>query len=154
MLSVLFVCTANMCRSPMAMAIFQSQVERKPELWRVESAGTWAIDGLACNVQTQRVLAERGLDVRSHRSRRINREIISSFDLILTMEEGQKEALQIEFPNLAGRIYLLSEIVGLKFNIADPIGGDDEDFWSTANEIANILTDGYETILRLASAGR
>jgi len=152
MASVLFVCTANMCRSPMAMAIFSSQVAQKPELWRVESAGTWAYDGLASNVQTQMILAERGLDVRDHRSRRINSKIVSSFDLILTMEEGQKEALQIEFPDLAGRIYMLSEVVGLKYNIADPIGGKDEDFRSTANEIANILTDGYETILRLANA--
>ena len=134
----------------MAMAIFRSQVEQIPDLWRVESAGTWAIDGLASNTQTQMVLAERGLDVRDHRSRRINTEIINSSDLILTMEAGQKEALQVEFPDLAERIYMLSEVVGLRYNISDPIGREDDEFRSTANEIAKILTEGYETILRLA----
>jgi len=151
--SILFVCSANICRSPIAMAIFQSQVEREHEIWRIESAGTWALDGIASNVQTQRVLAERGLDIRGHRSRVVSRDNISSFDLILTMEADQQEALQIEFPDMAERIYMLSEVVGLRYNIADPIGGSDEDFRSTADEIAHILADGYETILRLANTG-
>jgi protein-tyrosine phosphatase len=138
----------------MAMALFQSQVERESEQWRIESAGTWALDGYASNAQTQIVLAERGLDISAHRSRRVNREILNSFDLVLTMEAGQQEALQLEFPDLAERIYMLSQMVGLRYNIADPIGGPDEEFRSTADEIAQILADGYETILRLATSGQ
>ena len=149
--SVLFVCSANICRSPMAMAIFQSRVAREPGRWLVESAGTWAPEGAPASVISQMVLAERGLDLSNHRSRRVSREIINSFDLVLTMEDGHKEALQIEFPEMAERIYLLSEMIGLKYNIADPMGGIDDDFRSTANEITQILTDGYEKILQLAS---
>jgi protein-tyrosine-phosphatase len=135
----------------MAMAIFQSRVAREPGSWLVESAGTWAPEGAPASVISQMVLAERGLDLSNHRSRRVSREIINSFDLVLTMEDGHKEALQIEFPEMAERIYLLSEMIGLKYNIADPMGGIDDDFRSTANEITQILTDGYEKILQLAS---
>ncbi|OGO25119.1 MAG: hypothetical protein A2W33_06660 [Chloroflexi bacterium RBG_16_52_11] len=149
--SVLFVCSANICRSPMAMAIFQSQVEQEPEIWLVESAGTWAPEGAPASVRSQMLLAERGLDLSNHRSRRVSREIIGSFDLVLTMEDGHKEALQIEFPDLAERIYLLSEMVGLKYNIADPMVGSDEDFRLTEHAITQILKDGYETIVQLAS---
>jgi protein-tyrosine-phosphatase len=135
----------------MAMAIFRSRVEPKPESWVVESAGTWAPEGASASVMSQFVLAERGLDLSKHRSRQVSKDIINSFDLVLTMEEGHKEALQIEFPERAERIYLLSEMIGLKFNIADPMGGTDNEFRSTAQEITQILTDGYEKILQLAS---
>jgi len=81
----------------------------------------------------------------------VTRELLQSFNLILTMEEGQKEALQIEFPELAHRVYLLSEMIGLTFNIADPVGGDLQDYRVTADEIEQIITDGFETISQLAA---
>jgi protein-tyrosine phosphatase len=64
-----------------------------------------------------------GLDTSGHRSRRVTGEMMADFDLILTMEAGHKEALLVEFPELAGRIYMLSEMVGDRRDIADPIGG-------------------------------
>ena len=147
--SVLFVCTANICRSPMAMAILRSIVGGRAEKWRIESAGTWAIEGMPSDPKTQNVLSERGLDIRSHRSRAVSKDLVNSFDLILTMEQGHQEALQIEFPSAAEHIYMLSELIGLRQNIGDPIGGTIADFQKTADEIEHLLTDGFETILRL-----
>jgi protein-tyrosine-phosphatase len=151
--SVLFVCTANICRSPMASALFLALIKEKGEEknWRVESAGTWAAEGLPAATGSQMALETRGLDARAHRSRRITEDILARFDLILTMEKGQKEALQFEFPDLASRIFLLSEMVNEKFDVDDPIGGPPAEYEETAEKISRILEKGFNKISRLAS---
>ena len=148
--SVLFVCTANICRSPLAMALFRDKMEGEPDEWRVESAGTWALTGEPAAQKSQQVLAERGLDVSEHRARSVSLELLSSFNLILTMEKGHKEALQVEFPGISDRVYMLSEMIGSGFDIHDPIGGPLVDFQDTAEELERILTEGFEKIYRLA----
>lgn len=117
----------------------------------MESAGTWATEGLPASTRSLVALANRGLEASKHRSRLISREILESFDLVLTMEKNHKEALQFEFQDLAGRIFLLSEMVDQNFDIADPIGGPQVDYDRTANQISEILTTGFEKIYRLAT---
>jgi hypothetical protein len=67
------------------------------------------------------------------------------------METNHKEALRFEFPDLADRIYLLSEMVDRDFNIADPIGGAYSDYEKTAIEIAQILQEGFDRIVALST---
>jgi protein-tyrosine-phosphatase len=150
MRSVLIVCTANQCRSPMAMAILRSKTGQLPGEWKIESAGTWAVEGAPANQKTQQVLAELGLDLSAHRSRMVTREMLAAFNLILVMEPGHKEALQIEFPEAANRTFLLSEMIGLSFTIMDPVGGEIEGYRATAREIDHILIEGLEKIDSLA----
>ncbi|MEW6716615.1 MAG: hypothetical protein AB1345_03800 [Chloroflexota bacterium] len=149
--SVLIVCTANLCRSPMAMALLKHLLhQHKMYGWRVESAGTW-VQGISPAVQTvQDVLADFGLNIQDHRSRVVTRELLRQFDLILTMETGQKEALTVEFPEIAPRLFLLSEMVGEEYSIPDPIGGELSDYRRTAARIHRLLTQGFERIVRLA----
>ena len=156
MRSVLFVCTANICRSPMASEIFKHKVSKleNPAEWRIESAGTWAADGNPAVQNAQLTLASLyKVDLSNHSSRVVSRKLLSSFNLILTMEKGHKEALQVEFPELAGRVYLLSEMVGEKREIHDPIGGTPFDFRDTARELDRILTEGFDKIRQLAGSG-
>ena len=152
MQSVLLVCTANQCRSPMAMAILRSKVQQLPGDWKIESAGSWAVDGAPANQKTQQVMAELGLDITDHRSRIVTREMLTSFNLILVMEPGHKESLHIEFPEVASRVFLLSEMIGLLYTIMDPVGGEIEEYRATAQEIEHIMTDGLEKITSLAQA--
>jgi protein-tyrosine-phosphatase len=149
--SVLFVCTANICRSPMAAALFQQLVAQQANVagWRIESAGTWALEGQPAAEKSRLVMQRRGLDLSQHRSRTVTAEILRSFDLILTMEGSHKEALRVEFSTDRGKIYLLSEMVGLLYDVPDPIGSDEADFEATANEIGDLLARGFPKILRL-----
>ena len=150
MYSVLFVCTANICRSPMAMGLMQNKVRDSINEWRIESAGTWAINGEPAAINTIKVLEERGIDINSHRSRLVTLDMMRQFKLILTMERGHKEALQVEFPAYAGNVLLLSELVDGVFDVHDPIGGPLENFQETAKEIEQILSDGFENISNLS----
>jgi protein-tyrosine phosphatase len=147
--SVLFVCTANVCRSPMAMAIFRNLVQGDQEDWEVASAGTLAIEGLPVASKALFVLRSKGLDISDHRSQPVTQELIDRFDLILTMEKNQKEALTVEFPKKAKRIYLFSEMIGLVYDVPDPVGKSLVNFQNTYNEIEQTLTMGLRKIRRL-----
>ena len=143
--SVLIVCTANICRSPMAMGILRKKVISMQD-WRVESAGIWSIDGQPAATSTIEVLAERGISMHDHRSRVVTPELLQQFNLILTMESGQKEALQVEFPTIANRVYLVSEMAGDEYDISDPMGMPYQEFEKTAQEIELIFEKGLYRI--------
>jgi protein-tyrosine-phosphatase len=108
-------------------------------------------EGLPASTGSQVASNGPRLDASTHRSREISREILESFDLVLTMENNHKEALQFEFQDLADRVFLLSEMVEQNFDIADPIGGSQSDYDRTADQISQILRDGFDKIVRLAT---
>jgi len=96
------------------------------------------------------VMNKLGLDVSTHRSRLVNRRLLHGFNLILTMEGNHKEALMAEFPEVADRIFMLSEMVGENRDVDDPIGGPLVDFVDTAREIDTYISEGFEKICQLA----
>jgi protein arginine phosphatase len=148
--SVLFVCTANICRSPMAVGLFKHMIEGGSDIWRVESAGVYARVGWPAAEYTLQVLERRGIDLSEHRSRLITVDIAENFRLILTMEKNHKEAIQAAFPKLSGRIKLLTEIVGENRDIVDPIGRSYLEYEDTAREMESILKRGSSVIFHLA----
>ena len=138
--SVLFVCTANQTRSPIAAALFASLPAAAG--WRVESAGTWAEEGLPASRAAQRAMQTMGLDISRHRTRCVTGGMLAAFDLIVAMEQGHKEALQAEFPAVAQRVFLLSEMVGAAYDVPDHSNGADEDLLETVSVMRNMLTQG------------
>ena len=149
--SVLFICSANICRSPMAMGLLRSMVEDSSDQWKIKSAGVWDMGGQLVAANTQLILKERGIDLNDHTSRTVTCTMLSEFNLVLVMEDIHKEVLKLAFPEYTDRIYLLSEMVGEIFEIVDPIGGALADFEETALEMERILTKGLEKISILAA---
>jgi len=150
--AVLFVCTGNLYRSPISAALFNAiLVQKQADLsaWRVESAGTWAQADQPSPPEVLQAMAKRGLDLTSYRSRMVSAEILAEFDLILTMESGQKEALCIEFPKIARRVFMLSEMAGSQVSISDPIDRSVDGVGDVALEIEDWLTRGKDRIFQL-----
>src|SRR3989304_4135360 len=98
--SVLFVCTANRFRSPLAAAWFQRCLEQEAgaQNWSVGSAGTWTDPGRAVIPSAKWITDHFGINLESHKAVRINRGLLAQYDLILVMENSHQEALLIEFP--------------------------------------------------------
>lgn len=137
----------------MAAALFRVRLMMSQpgwQEWRVDSAGTWAAPGLSALPEAQQVIARRGLDISSHRSRLVSADLIRRFQLVLVMENSHKEAIINEFPAFSGRVYLLSEMAGQIQPVADPLGGTLIDFERTADEIDRWLTAGMDQIINLA----
>jgi len=149
--SILFVCTANIFRSPMAMGLLRSMVEDSSDQWKIESSGVWDMGDQPAAFNTQLVLQERGIDLNYHASRTVTGTMLSEFNLVLVMEDNHKEVLKLAFTEYTDRIYLFSEMVGEIYNIVDPIGRSLAIFEETALEMERILTEGFEKISKLAA---
>ena len=128
----------------MAAALFVDLLGRSGLLgkFRVESAGTWAQEGDPVTSMALAVMRERGLDVSGHRSRRVTGELLHRFDWVLVMENGHREALLAEFPDLEPRLHLLTSMAGEGYSIRDPIDGTLETYRAIADELVDLLRRG------------
>ncbi len=93
-MKILFICTGNTCRSPIAEGVFKSLVEEKELNHECESAGTFAQVGNPPSKNSQIVMSEIGLDIKGHIAKQINDDLIDSVDLIITMTKSQKDSLR------------------------------------------------------------
>lgn len=147
--SVLFVCTVNRFRSPLAAALFQKIIQNNDATddWVVGSAGTWAIPGLPVIPAVTKFANAHGLDLSLHRSKIVNNKMLSAYDLILVMEAGHKEALQNEFPLCQEHVFLLSQIVDDRiYDIPDLIDSVDE----VGLNLSELIYSGFDNICNLA----
>ncbi len=146
--SILFVCSANQCRSPMGEVLFRQLLEEKGEAdeWRVESAGVWAYQGAKATQNAQVVMVERGLNLEGHRSQPTDQALLKQFDIIIVMEEEHKVVLQERNPTLAERILTIRELVGGHGDFDDPVGGSEKVYRRAAGAIFNLLSEGWTKI--------
>ena len=150
MKQVLFICTANICRSPMAMGLLRQRLRQDglEDQVQVASAGVYGLDGSPASQPGVEVLAERGIDIAGHRAHTVTEREIADADLVLVMEEGHRRTLFYNYPHLLGKIFLLSEMSGNYGDIKDPYRRPKEEYERTANELARLIDDGFPTILR------
>ncbi len=150
--TLLIVCRANLFRSPLAAACLRRVLQERAsgESWRVESAGTWTRTGWPAHPLAQKAARRLGLSLAGHRSKPIDREQLRRADLILVMEASQREALEVEFPEVEGKVFLLTEAAGWPpFDIPDPLASEEDPF-QIAREICQYIRQGIDRIRRLA----
>jgi len=113
--AILFVCTVNRFRSPIAAAYFTKKLASTDYAgsWTVSSAGTWAPEGLPAHPTAISAAAKMGLDIKSHRTTIVNAMMLNKYDLVVVMESGHKEALEAEFPIIRGRVILLGSLADI-----------------------------------------
>ncbi len=104
---ILFVCTGNTCRSPMAEGILKHLLDKKGagDNFVVSSAGLMTAEGLPPSEFAVEVLKERGIDISSHRSKQITQDMIKDNDLILGMTLDHKQQLRFFYNALNSYMY-------------------------------------------------
>lgn len=134
-MNILFVCTGNTCRSPMAEAILTS---KKLAGVHVKSAGVFAMQGSEASYQAQEVLQEKGI-THNHTSALVTEESVLWATFIFTMTNQHKRLLEERFPAAVGKVFSIKEFVGEHGEVSDPYGGSVHTYRETFNELQALI---------------
>ncbi len=124
--NVLFVCTGNTCRSPMAEALFREATKERKD-YTSSSAGVAASRGAPCNPETAALLERRGTSLDGFGSQMVSRDILADATHVFAMTQGHLQTLEARFPEFSDKFYLVCEFVeipreGIGADVPDPIG--------------------------------
>ncbi|MBC2103046.1 low molecular weight protein arginine phosphatase [Listeria marthii] len=134
-MKVLFVCTGNTCRSPLAEKILENL---RPDL-DVRSAGTRALDGDAIAENSRQILAQMNLPT-THTAKKITQNDIDWADQIYVMTQSHQAELKSIFPKASDKIQLISED---GTDIPDPYGGPIEQYEITYYELKSAISERF-----------
>ncbi len=152
MKTILFVCTGNVCRSPMAEGIFR-QATRGRGNYRVLSAGLGALEGQPPSSYAVQAVKELGIDISDRRSRALTPEMVQQADYIFGMTHSHIDTVMLLYPQAAEKTFLLREFDEtldlFEKDISDPIGGSYEVYLNCRDQIEQ----GIASLLRFIEQG-
>jgi protein-tyrosine-phosphatase len=132
---ILFVCTGNTCRSPMAEALCNKYLPDVEAL----SAGIGTMNGLPASIGAIDAMNSMGLNIDHHRSRSLTSYLLADADLVLCMSASHKDTILKALPEYADKVFTLTEFVGEEGDIPDPFGGDYETYIACAERLDQLI---------------
>lgn len=148
-MNVIFVCTGNTCRSPLAEALARKlAAERGVTDVTFESAGTSAYEGAAASDGSVLIGLERGVDLSPHRARQLTRDLIRGDTILLAMATSHLTAINAITADT--RAYLLDDFASRgkhRRSVADPFGGDLVGYREAADDIEAMLGDMLDRVM-------
>ncbi|ACD83723.1 serine hydroxymethyltransferase [Candidatus Methylacidiphilum infernorum] len=154
MKNVLFVCTGNICRSPMAKGLFESLIPANKDI-QVDSAGIGAVAGLPPSPHAIEVMAEIGIDISHIRSKPVSSELIRKADFIFCMSYSHLDSLLLLYPDAGDKIFLLLEFAHdlpiMAREIPDPIGGSIELYKLCRDQMREVMPKILSFVLNAPS---
>jgi len=138
--AILFVCTGNICRSPLAEAAFREEITRRGLSTTVDSAGTgnWHA-GEPPDPRAQAVARRHGLEISTYRARQVRREDFTTSTHLVALDKGHLAALRQLAPtdSIANLSLLLDHVPGRAGqDVADPYYGADAGFEETWRDVS------------------
>ena len=125
-MKILFVCTANICRSVMAEALLRHLLSGNSKSFDVRSAGVHALSNHRPDEFTTQICSDHGLDVGSHRSRQLTEQMLDQSDLVLCLAKNHKQVILSAYPRFKSKVFLLKEFhrqdAVKNPSVDDPIG--------------------------------
>jgi len=151
MRDLVFVCTGNICRSPMAEYLFRDMIRDSHPDWRISSAGVAASYGIPASRFAVQVLAEKGIDLQGHRSQPVIPQMAATARLFVVMTSGHQAYLRDLYPatNDKTELLLAFKPQGVETDLLDPIGLSLDVYRYVRDEIFDALVelqkklDGY-----------
>ncbi|HTV75444.1 MAG TPA: serine hydroxymethyltransferase, partial [Candidatus Baltobacteraceae bacterium] len=138
MKTILFICTGNVCRSPMAEALFRRAADGRGE-FRALSAGIGAMDGQPPTQHSVQAMRELGIDISEQRSRMLTADLVRQADFIFGMTHGHVDTIALLYPSAAEKTFLLREfdetLDPFEKDISDPIGSPYEIYVQCRDQI-------------------
>jgi protein-tyrosine phosphatase len=153
-MEILFVCTGNICRSPMAEGLLRHMLAVRSVNWvRVRSAGTHAMDGRPAEPHAIAAARELGADISAHRARSLDRDLVEQADLILVMEQEHADLIARVLPpaRQAEALHLLAPYSSThnRLEVDDPYGQPLDAYRTCIHFIQQCLTGVLYRLARI-----
>ncbi|MDL2236453.1 low molecular weight protein arginine phosphatase [Christensenellaceae bacterium OttesenSCG-928-K19] len=159
-MNVLFVCTGNTCRSPMAETLMDDAIDRSSDLRgdvKVGSAGTFACEDADATAEAMQAMEEMGLSLKKHNAEQFTKELAEWADIILAMSKEHIEQMEVIAPEQEHKMHTLlgyvdgvaGEPVETNYDMPDPFGEGIEEY----RECAQTLQAAVKKLAALLESG-
>lgn len=137
-MNILFVCTGNTCRSPLAEVIFNFKCDLSGV--KANSAGISIVPNSLCSGNSSFLaLNKLGLNIKDRTAVQLTEDLLKSSDLVLTMTSYMRDVILIKFPQYRNNVFSLLQFIGIEGDVNDPFGGSIEVYENTYFQLEKVI---------------